>query len=358
MLVEKISRFQLAVLIMGFLFGVVINPASAAKQDCWIAYLASWVGGFFLLGGYVLIANLNSGETLIGILEKNFGRIIGKAIALLYIWYFMHLAAIVIRNFGEYIVITDYPETPITFTIIIMIITIAYAVRSGLEVMARTAEFFIPIIPVMVILVTAFLFQFFDINSYKPMLVRGLGPIIKTSIVLLGFPFGELVIFLMVFPALNRKKDLLTTSFLALFVMGTVLLIILLRNFFILGADMLFETIFPSTITTRLIPGYNLDAVVAVNYLIGGMCKVSICIYAATQGLVQVFNLNRYKLFVLPVSALVITVAIWLYDSTFETIRWSVENYFIYSFPFQIMIPGIVLIISIVKRASDNSQQL
>lgn len=348
---EKISRFQLAVLMMGFLFYIIINPTATAKQDGWVAYLISWAGGFIVLAGYVYIARKYPGQTLVDILKKNFGRYIGSIISLLYIWYFIHLAAIVIRNFAEFIVITNYPETPLGFVIVIMIVTIAYSVRNGLEVMGRTGELFIPMIPVMVILTSILLFNHFDINSFKPFFVRGFKPILTTSIRILSFSFADLIVFLMIFPSLNRQKDLLKTSMLALAIMGAVLFIIILRDFFILGADMLADTVFPFALVLRLLPGlFNLDPIVKVNILVGGMCKVSICIYAAARGLAQIFNLNQYKQFVLPISFFVVVLAICLYGSTFEAIQWAIGNYFYYAFPFQFIFPTIIFIISLFRR--------
>lgn len=150
----KISSVQLSILIMGFLFGstAIINVATGAAQDAWLAYVIGWAGGFILIGIYAHISLLNPGRTLIEILKDNFGRYPGSIIAVLYIWYFIHLAALVLRNFGEYMVTAIYPETPILFVIILFALTIAYAVKNGLEVLSRTAEIFFPLLLFSVIL--------------------------------------------------------------------------------------------------------------------------------------------------------------------------------------------------------------
>ncbi|MCK4258528.1 MAG: hypothetical protein KAX49_06095 [Halanaerobiales bacterium] len=47
----KISSFQLAMLMMGFMFGTsaFITVVTRAQQDAWIAFLIGWVGGFIII---------------------------------------------------------------------------------------------------------------------------------------------------------------------------------------------------------------------------------------------------------------------------------------------------------------------
>lgn len=100
----KISGIQLALLIIGFTFGstAIMNPSYGAGQDAWLAFILGFIGGTTLLGIYVAIAHLNPGKNLYEILESFFGKYLGRGIGLLYVWYFIHLASLVLRNFGEF----------------------------------------------------------------------------------------------------------------------------------------------------------------------------------------------------------------------------------------------------------------
>lgn len=345
-----ISRHQLVVLIIGFIYGVVINPAAAARQDAWLAILITSFAAFGVVLFYVFITLLNPGKTLIGILKEYFGEFMGGLVGLFYVWYFLHLAAIVIRNYGDFISITIFPETPLTFNILAVSLLIAYAVRQGLEVMARVSEIFVPFIPLEVVAVTLLLIPAMDTTNWKPFLEHGIMPVLEAVQILIGFPVGELVIFLMIFPHLNNKKELIKSALLAVFVIGTTFLIINVRDLFVLGGDMFYRDIYPSAIAVRLIPDINLDPFYLVAILIGGSLKVAICIYAAAMGLTEVFNLDNYKPFVLPLTALMVALSIWLYDSLFAATEWSIKNYFYYALPFQFIIPGALLVISLIKR--------
>lgn len=347
----KISSIQLSILIMGFLFGSssILNPATAAYQDAWLAYIIGWAGGFVLLWLYASVALANPSKTLISILRENLGKVLGSLIALLYIWYFIHLAALVLRNFGEYMAVTVYYETPILFTIGCFALLAAYGVKNGLEVMARASEILVPLIFFFVTFIFFAVMVEYDLKNLFPILERGFSPVAKAGLGVLTFPFGETVVFLMVFPALNKQRSLKKVSFISLLLMGLIILNILLRDLWAMGPDMLNRVVFPPSLTTQLIPHLKIDPLIGINLLIGAGVKFSVCLYAAAIGISQLFNLKDYKPFVLPITVICIALSLWIYDNVFEMLRWAVEVWPFYSIPFQIVIPLFLLGISKVK---------
>ncbi|SJZ91110.1 GerAB/ArcD/ProY family transporter [Selenihalanaerobacter shriftii] len=348
----KISKYQLLVLMMGFIFGIIVNPASAAYQDAWLAFIMGWAAGFILIGMYAYIAILNPNKTLIDILRATFGKYLGSILGMLYIWYFIHLAAIILRNFGEFMVISTYTETPLIFIVIILSGAVAYQVRSGLEVLARMSELFVPLVPIFVLFLFLILLPEYDVSNFLPILERGITPVIKAAFSITTFPFGEVVLFLMIFPALNEKDELFKTSYLATAIMGMILFIITIRDLLVLGPNFFANAIFPPVITTSVIPNLNLnlDPVIFVNFLIGGGIKGSLLIYAAALGLAQLFKLDHYKSFIIPLLLVTVGLSQWLYGSIMETLQWSAQIYPYYAIPFQVIIPLIILITSLIKE--------
>jgi len=348
----RISSVQLSVLIMGFLLGStsIINVASGANQDAWLAFSMGWVGGFILMGMYVYISLLNPSKTLVEMLKDAFGRCLGSAVAVLYIWYFIHLASLVLRNFGEYLVTAIFPETPIIFVIICFALVIAYAVKSGLEVIARMSEVFVPFVPFMLVFIFLLLLSQMHLNYLFPFLEKGFKPVIKSAFAVLSFPFGETVCFLMIFPHLNKRNNLVKIAYLSLAIMGFIILSTVFQNLWVLGGKMVANNYFPSQTVSELIPNIHFDQIIAINLLIGGGVKICICMYAAVMGIAQLFNLEDYKPFVLPTVTIIIALSIWVYDNLFEMFYWAVEIWPYYSVPFQIVIPLLLLIISWIKQ--------
>ncbi|MFW6035918.1 MAG: GerAB/ArcD/ProY family transporter [Halothermotrichaceae bacterium] len=352
----RISKYQLIMMVLGFMYGVVINPAASAKQDGWLVIILTTFAAVPVVFLFVYISLLNPEKNLLEILKRHFGKYVGSIIGLLYVWYFLHLAAIVIRNFGDFVVITIFPETPVLAVIIAMAVVIAFAVRKGLEVMARSTEILIIFVPVSVIIITSLMLGSVDIKNWKPFLEKGIIPVLKVVKTLIGFPVGELVIFLMIFPALNDKKKLLKSTLIGVFSVGLIFFIVNVRDLFVLGADMYSRSTFPSALAIRLIPKVNLDPFYLVSLLLGGSLKVAICIYAAVKGLAEIFSIDNYKPFVLPMTALMVALSIWLYESFFEVTTWSEKNYFAYAFPFEFIIPIILLLMSIYKKYKSNKE--
>jgi len=206
----RISGIQLFLLLSGFLFGsaVILAPARGAGKDAWLAMLLGGASGVLLMWVYATIAFLNPSKTLVDILKEKLGNVFGSIISVLYIWYFIHLASLVFRDFGEFICSTTYLETPITVVIGLFAIVLLYVVSSDIEVMGRLSELLVPAIPLVVSIISLSLITMHDFTAFLPILENGMKPVLKAAFSFTTFPFGETVAFLMLFPHLNRKEKL------------------------------------------------------------------------------------------------------------------------------------------------------
>ncbi len=354
---EKISPVQLSFVIMGFIFGssAIITPAVAAYQDSWLAYIIGWVGGYILIGMYVYISILNPSKTFIEILKDTFGKYIGSVIGIFYIWYFLHLAGLVFRNLGEFMVTSIYTETPLIFIIISIALVLVYSLKKGLEVIGRVGQIIVPVMLILVISIFLLVMGHYEVKNLLPFLEHGFLKVLKVSFSVLTFPFGETVVFLMIFPYLNKRKDLLKVSYISLTIIGSILLSVVMSNLMVLGADMLNRNIFPSHVTISLIPGIAVEPFIAVNLLIAASIKIAMCLYASLVGITQLLDLDDYKPFISPVVAIAVVISIWVYDSLSDMVRWAGEVYPYYVIPFQIIIPALVLIISKMKQGDGST---
>lgn len=359
----QISGIQLFMLIIGFTFGstAILNPAADAYHDAWLSYLLGWVGGCISITVFCWISRLNPEKTLVEILKSQFGKVGGSIIAVFYIWYFIHLAALVIRNFGEYMTTTSYTETPIIFIIICFIAVVVYGMKKGLEVMVRPSEILVPVVIFFVLFLGVALIKKYNYANFLPFLEKGIKPILKSSFAVWTFPFGETVAFLMIFPFLNQKKKLFKISFLAIVVAGFVIFLIVVRDLLVLGTGMMMpkRLIFPPNTSAALISEkLQLQTLISANFLIGGGIKISVCLFAAVLGITQLFNLDDFKPLISPVAALAVALSIWVYPNIFEMLRWAAEVWPYYSIPFQIIFPLLLLIMSLIKykKIKNNSE--
>lgn len=206
---DKISSIQLGLMISAFLYGstIVVNPAGKAETDAWIAVLITIPLSLILINMYASVTVNNSSKSLQQILTDYFGKYLGNFLSLLYAWYFIHLASLIMRNFGEFIDTVTYPETPISVIITCNAIVTIYLVKSGIEVIGRICELLVPIIIFTIVAVSFSLITSHDIKNLLPILNKGVGPVLDASFSLLSFPFGETVVFLTVFPFHNSPNS-------------------------------------------------------------------------------------------------------------------------------------------------------
>jgi len=165
------------------------------------------------------------------------------------------------------------------------------------------------------------------------------------------------VLFLMIFPALNKKENLLKTIFISVTIGGLLLLSITFRDLLALGPVLINKIIFPPHTTTSLLPSFVIDPFIAANLLINGGIKIAVCLYASSLAVTQLFELDDYKAFVFPITAIAVSLSIWVFDNHSEMALWITEIYPYYTIPFHIIIPIILLVISLFKKRNPSQQE-
>lgn len=352
----KISSAQLFFLAAAFIWGnsSIVSTASLAGRDAWLAFILGWIGGFLLLGLYVYIARLHPNKTLCEISQAIFGKFLGTLISILYIWYFIHVASIVFRSLAGYINVVTYVEVPQTFILIFFSLVIVYMLKKGLEVAGRVSELVVWGKFAFSLGITALVLNKIDFSNLQPFLEKGFFPVLKAAFGVAALPFGETVVFLMIFPFLNDQKKIFKTAFGAAFTSGLLLFIILFRNILVLGSDMTERTVFPAHLITTLVPGAVVDPFLAVNLIMIGTFQIVIFLYAALIILTRLLNLKDYKPFVFPMVALCISITSWLYNNLSHALQMDIYIYPYYAIPFQIIIPVMIFIISLIKNKINS----
>lgn len=352
----RISGIQLFVLLSGFLFGstLILAPAQGAKNDAWIAILLGGAGGSLLMWIYATIAMLNPSKTLVDILKKRLGKVAGTVFAVLYIWYFIHLASLVLRNFGEFICTTTLAETPMVVVIGLFAAVLVYVINSGVEVLGRLGELLMPIVPVVIVIIGLSIITVHDFTAFLPILENGMMPVIKAAFGLISFPFGETIAFLMLFPHLNKKERLKKVVISSAGVSILILIVIFFRDIFVLGSKLMTRATFVPHLSSLLIPGWNLEPLLDINLLISGGIKISVCIYAAARALSQIAGIHDYRKLTGAIATFCVVLSIWVYESALEMFNWANDIWPYYSIPFQIIIPLLLLFLSLADRGTGT----
>lgn len=356
----KISSYQLFVLIVLFELGsaLLVPTAIDAKQDAWIAILLAMIGGFCLFLIYHCLYQYYPEVPFTEYIQKLFGRIFGRILGILYVLYFLYLAARVLRDFGDMLITVAYPETPLFIANALLIIVIFYTVRKGIEVLARTGEIFFILINMLSI--TGFIMivvsSLIDLNQLRPVLEEGISPVLKSAFSqTLYFPFGEVIVFAMILIYLNKPKQAKITGLLALGLSGINLALVMAINISVLGVDLTARSQFPllSTIQTIQIAEFleRLDVFFMIAMIIGGFFKISIFFYAAVTGIATMFNLKEPSKITYPIGLVILFMSLTIASNYIEHNNEGIKLVpMVLHLPFQVIIPVFLLLVAFIKK--------
>lgn len=371
-LIEKISLWQLAVLIFTFEIGsvAVVGVGNISKQDAWIAVGLATILGMGLIAFYVFILKQLPGKNLFEIFTFCFGKWLGKVISFLYIIYFLYIASRVLRDFCELITTVIFENTPIEVIAITMMIAISYMLYLGLEVFGRTSEVFIPYVFTFIILIGfAILFSGeMEFKNILPILGEGFGPIIKHIFPgLLTFPFGEVITFMCIIPYVNNKKKVSKVSIFAVLASGVIIMYKRFIEIASLGTEQLDRTVFPLLSAAREISLLEfierVDLVVVFIVMFGIVTKVGVFFYGGLKGLEHIINIP-YRALVIPIACIICYCAIQISGNFAEHIEEGIEFIPLYMHvPFQIVFPMLMTPILIWKvkkqqRRTDTNESV
>ena len=341
-----------ALFIMGS--ALVLNPGDQAKQDVWIAFIIALVISMPMLLLYGRILSLYPGMDLFDILIEIFGKSMGKIIGLLYVWYSFHLGALVIRNFSEFIQIISLQKTPQMIVVLFLGMICIWIVKDGIEVMGRWSAFMLPFILVMIIAVLILSVTEADIDNMKRVLYEGWSPVLKSAYLLFTFPFAEAVVLTMVFSSVKNKFKPTRVFLLGAFIGGVILFFIYVRNILVLGVEtnsLLFFSAYGAVTLLKIGSFFQgIEIMIAVNFLLNGIVKTAVCLYAASNGAAKIFNFESHRDLTVPIGFLMMALSGILYSNTMEMIDWAAKIYPFYAIPFQILLPLLIWIIAEMKH--------
>lgn len=355
---EIITQKQGIVIMVTFILGstLILGAGGEAKQDVWIALLVAMLMAVPVLSVYARLLSIFPGKGLYEILDNVFGKVLGKIVALPFIWFAFHLGSLVIRNFTEFIRIVSIPETPQYIIAIFMTLLCIWAVRAGIEVIGRWTSIILPVLIIVILAVTLLFAPLIDFKNYKPVLYDGLKPVLSSAFSVFTFPFAETVIFTMILNNLKKNCSSYKVYYWSLLIGGLIILLVSVRTLLALGVANVSILNFPSYASVRLINIgdflQRVEVLVTMVFLFGGFVKVNMCLYAVSSGIAKLLNISNYRQIVAPTGLLMMTLSIIIYRNTMEMFEWASKIYKYYAIPFEVILPLIILIGAEIKVRS------
>lgn len=345
---EKLSLWQLFILIFIFEMGsaIIVGIGNDAKQDAWIAIIVATCLGVGLILFYHAIISRVEGKNFFEIIELAIGKWMARGIALLYIVYFFYIAARVLRDFAELLTSSILERTPIEVTVIIVMLIITYVLYLGIEVLGRTSEIFLPYVVIFIIGIGIGIWfsDELEMVNLLPIMPEGIGPIAKAVFPsLLTFPFGELVVFMMIMPYVTKTKYIRKVSVIGVLASGGLLVYSSVVQIATLGVQMKNRSTFPLLSAAREISLLDfierIDLLIVFIMMFGVIIKVAVFMYGGLKGLEFIGKLP-YRYYVFPMAMFISCTSVMISDNFAEHIQEGLRFVPLYMhLPFQIGIP-------------------
>ncbi len=351
----RISGRQLMFCVASFIHGSTLLSSfvvGITKQDTWVAIIAAFAVCVLLALMYITISKKFPGKNIISINDIVFGKVFGKVVSILYLWFFLSLTFLNTREVGNFVIGFVMPLTPLVAISVLIILTCAYAINKGIMTLARISFLCMILMISVIVLNTLLLWPDMNFSNFAPSFTLPLIDYVHGTHTLAILPFSEIMVFLMIFPYVDEKYDIKKPFLKGIFIGFVVMLLTAVRDWAALGsiATMVSELTFQAVriinvgeIFTRM------EVLFAIILFVLQFFKISILFYATTLGVAQIFGLKSYKPLVPVIGAIVVCLSIVVWNSVAEASYWGMYVAAVYSTFFEVVIPGITLIIVIAK---------
>jgi len=310
----KISAYQLfsAIVLVPYGTAVLFLITPEVKQDAWISMLIYIIPSIILQFIYVDLWKKYPKDTIVTYMPKIFGKVIGYTLSVIYIIYFAYEAARATRDILEIILIAVMPIMPMFIIGIVFMSTVIYGTYTGIENLSRVCCIFLILFILLFVMKWVVLFSMPDtlkFNNLKPVLEKGIFPVIKEGWKLITFPYGESILLVMLYPSVTESSRVRKSAVLAIIFLGMLLTFNTILFITSLGLNFSSTSLFPLLQTYRIMKlgetFSRVDIFFILFIIMGGFIKVSFFMYGSMLGISQLIKLDDTKYLALPLGIVV-----------------------------------------------------
>ncbi|HBC91762.1 MAG TPA: hypothetical protein DCZ10_02355 [Pelotomaculum sp.] len=356
----KISGIALALILMNLVgaTAVVALPAVTARsalRDAWLTPVVSAVSGIVVIMLVTALGRRFPDKSLMEYTQDILGSWPGKAVGVLYLFFFFQSTGVIIREFGELLSATIMPRTPILLFSTTIVLLAAYSVRSGLEVIGRLSELLLPWVLILYYVIILLGLQKADFSRLLPMLENGFAPVLLGSLTPLGW-MGEVLLLGMILPYLSKPHQGRKIGIWSVIILGFLLVVDEIANITVFGqevARLKYPTfMIPSEI---LLGGFlRIDALFVLLWTAGLLTKLAIFYYVSVLGTAQLCNLRDYKPIVLPIGVILTAFSILSFQNAAEIPTHITKGFPPFAYLFEWALPLALLLIAIIRGAKPK----
>lgn len=353
----KISPVQMALLMIPAIIATVLLlvPSITAKHahhDLWLSPIWASGTGFFVVFLSYQLNKLFPKQTIIEYSEHVLGKIFGKLVGGIFLFFYLHITGIIVREYGEFVSGATLFHTPMGVIIGTMVVVCSFAVLGGLEVMGRASEIIVPVVVLLYILLFILLIKDLEVENLFPIMEKGFKPSLMGSIVPQSW-YSEFILVSFLLPYVTNQKKGFKWGLIAVF---SVMFLMVLTNMMtlLLFGNLTASLTYPVMVAARYISIADflehLESIVMAIWIAGTFIKITVFYYALALGIAQWLKLSDYRPIVLPIGFLILLQGLWAARDLQELSHFLATSGAVYILSIQVVIPVILLITASIRK--------
>ncbi|MEW5761607.1 MAG: endospore germination permease [Bacillota bacterium] len=322
--------YQVGIVLATAILFVPAIVAADARQDAWLSLVPAYLFGSLQVYVATRLAQRFPGETVVQYAPRVAGRVPGKLIAFVYVFYFFFVGYFVQQEFAALMASGYMPLTPPVVFMLVLAGLAAYAAYGGLEVICRVNTLVLSV--ALAALVIVFLLVVKDIKIWRflPVLENGPEPVVLGALPPGGW-FGETAVILMLYPFIADKEKAVRAGLLAVFLLFLAMELVVVSSLGLEGPLEAARFLFPTFNVVRRIRLEALpilerqDAVFMMIWVAAMMVKLTTFFFAAVLGLAQWAGARDHRTLILPAAAVMTALAVQAWKNIPELFAFSSE---------------------------------
>lgn len=356
----RLAPIEIFSLMINFLLGsaIVVGWNFETKQDVWMTILLSLGIGVGIFYFYIMLHSIGKWGNLIQIFELGFGRWLSKLLGLIYCLYFLYIAGRVLKDFSFFVAQVLFNNIPFGIISFTLLLVVSYGCFLGIEAMARSSLILCAFtgVFILILMVFGYLSPYFELSHLTPVF-RTSWKQVFSSVFPTGvtFPYGELIVFTMLFPYANDKKALRKYGFISVCTTGVLLLLAGEMTLGLLNSETVNMYVFPFvkalelTSVLEFLP--HIETFAVILNLIGGFIKISIFMSSGIMILAHLFPKTKPNRQIMAAAILVFLFAFTLSQNIIQHLFIGLKIVPLYlHIPLQLIIPFILVICLLIKK--------
>ncbi|BBI34503.1 GerAB/ArcD/ProY family transporter [Cohnella abietis] len=316
---SRITSWQLGMLMYQLILGssILLMPAITTKlsgHDMWLTPIVGSIVGFAMVWLCLRLHRYFPHATFPQMAVKLLGKVPGKIMGFIFVLFNLHVLAVGVRDYGEFVIGNFFFKTPLLMIIGSMLLLCAFAVRGGVDVLTRSGQIFIPFIFLFTVLTLVFLIPDLKPAQILPMFEKGIVPTLKGSTIVSGW-FCQLIAMIYFLPYVKDKKNAGKWGYLTVIGITLTMFCVNIATLMLFGDSTAFYN-YPVFMAARYIQladfFEHVEAIVMMIWVLGAYVKISVGFYITVITTTEWIGIKDYKSSVFPLGLLILVMSIWI----------------------------------------------